>query len=164
MQNNINKKATEEVSFVGIWKVTIRDAKTNDIKRVYTQKNIIPTVGRTLVMNNLTNSSPDNTMKINYTALGTGATAVSNANTTLAAETYRKTTASSTNSSNIGYVSAFYTATECDGTYYEAGLFSNATASTDSGILFSRVLLNAPTGIAKSNTETLTIDYTVTLS
>jgi len=161
---NIIEKISNNIQLTGIWKVTIRDAKTGKIKRVYIQKNIIPTVGRTLIANNLTATNPDHSMLINYTALGTGTTAVSNNDTTLDTEVYRKATASRTNSNNIAYVTAFYTATECNGTYYEAGLFCDATGTADSGVLFSRVLLNAPNGISKSNTETLTIDYTITIS
>ena len=158
---SINKK--EGVALKGHWKITIRDVKTGKVKRIYHQDNIIPTVGRTLLANNLTNSSPDNDPRINYTALGTGSTAVANTDTTLDTETYRTTTASSTNSNNVAYVTAFYTATECNGTYKEAGLFCNGTGAADSGVLFSRVLLNAPSGIAKTVTETLTVDYTITI-
>jgi len=127
-------------------------------------ENIIPTVGRTMIANNLAVSAADDDPFINYTALGTDDTAVADGQTTLIAETYRKTTASGTNADNVAYVSAFYTAAEVDGTFYEAGLFCDATAAADDGILFSRVLLNAPTGLAKSVTETLTIDYTITIS
>jgi len=157
-------KETSTIKLKGHWKITIRDAKTGKVKRVYEMDNIIPTCGRTLIANNLTDTSPDNTMRINYTALGTGTTAVDNAQTTLVTETYRKATASSTNASNVGYVTAFYTATECNGTYKEAGLFCDAVDTPDDGILFSRVLLNAPTGIAKTVTETMSLDYTLTLS
>ena len=127
-------------------------------------QNIIPTVGRTMIANNLTASSPTDTMNINYTAVGTGNTAVANGDTTLATESYRKTTASSTNANNVAYVTAFYDATEVTGTFKEAGLFSNASSTTDSGVLFSRVLLNGGAGIVKSGTETLTIDTTITIS
>ena len=162
----MNKKtnAKEGVALKGIWKITIRDAKTGKIKRVYHEENIIPTVGRTMIANNLTASSPDDVLRINYTALGTGSTAVANGDTTLVTETYRTTTGSSTNANNIAYVTAFYTAAEDSGTYKEAGLFCDATASANNGILFSRVLLNAPSGITKTVTETLTIDYTITIS
>jgi len=157
------KKIKDSIGLKGIWKITIRDAKTGKIKRTYIQENIIPTVGRTMIANNLTETSPDNTMRINYTALGTGSTAVANGDTTLDTEAYRKLTASQTNANNVAYCTAFYTATECNGTYYEAGLFSDGSASTDSGILFSRVLLNAPSGIAKTVTETLTVDYSIVI-
>lgn len=127
-------------------------------------ENIIPTVGRTLLANNLTATSPTNNPRINYTALGTGTTTPANGNTQLATETYRKQVSSETNADNVAYVTAFYTATEVTGTFYEHGLFCNGSASANSGVLFSRVLLNAPTGITKSATESLTIDYTITLS
>ena len=126
--------------------------------------NIVPTVGRAMLADNLTNSSPTDAPRINYTALGSGDTAVSNSDVQLVTEVFRKTTASGTNADNVAYVTAFYDATETTGTYKEAGLFSNGTASADSGVLFSRVLLSAPTGIVKSSTETLTIDYTLTIS
>jgi len=45
-----------------------------------------------------------------------------------------------------------------------SGIFSNATGVADSGILISHVLLNAPTGIAKSNTESLSIDWSLVVS
>ena len=131
---------------------------------IFEYENIITAVGRGLLANNLTNASPTDDPRINYTALGTGNTAVANGDTTLDVEAYRRTTASATNADNIAYVTAFYSATETSGTFKEAGLFCNGTASADSGVLFSRVLLNSGTGITKSVTETLTIDYTLTIS
>ena len=164
MIKNIKNKQKEDGYMTGIYTITLRDIRTGKITQQYEIKNIIPTVGRTMVVNNLTSSSPDNAMRINYIALGTGSTAVSNVDTTLDTEIHRKQTSSATNSNNIGYVTGFFTATEVVDTIKEAGLFSDGTATTDSGILVSRVLLNAPTGIVKSNTESLTIDWVITLS
>ena len=127
-------------------------------------ENIVPTVGRALLADNLANTSPTDDPRINFTALGSLDTAVSNADTTLATEVFRKTTASGTNADNVAFITAFYDATETTGTYKEAGLFCNGTASVDSGVLFSRVLLNPTSGIVKSSTETLTIDYTITIT
>lgn len=152
------------VKMYGVWTITIRDAKDGYIKRQYKIKNLIPTVGRAVIANNLTASSPTYSPRINYTALGTGTASPANSDTTLATEVYRKATASATNSANVAYVTAFYTAVETTGTYKEAGLFIGATGTANSGALFSRVLLNAPSGITKSGTETLTIDYTLTIS
>ncbi len=127
-------------------------------------ENIIPTVGRTMIANNLASSTPDNEMVIEYIALGTDNTTPANEDTALGTETYRNSVASKTSSNNIVYVSGFFNATETDGTFYEAGIFCNATETTDSGILLSHVLIDAPTGVVKSNTTTLTIDWTVTIS
>ena len=129
--------------------------------KVFVEENIIVTSGKTMIANNLVATSPTDVMRINYTALGDNATAVANGDTTLGNEVYRKTTASYTNSANIAYVTAFYTADEIEDTLHEAGLFSDATGDADNGVLFSHVLLNQPTGIVKSNTETLTLDYQI---
>ena len=157
-------KKYENASLTGTYTFTIRDAKTNKIKRVYEFKNIIPTVGRTMIANNLTNVTPTDDPLVNYIALGTGDTAPANGDTSLVAETYRNQVASRTNSGIIGYVTGFFSATETDGTFKEAAIYSNGTASVDSGILLSRVLLNVPTGIVKSNTESLTVDWTLTIN
>jgi len=131
---------------------------------VYAIPNLNPTVGRTMIANNLASTSPTTVMRLNYSSLGTGTAAPANADTTLATETFRKLLASYTNSNNIAYFTAFYTGPETSGTFYEAGLFAGATATANSGVLFSRVLLSAPTGIVKTLTNSLTIDYTCTIS
>jgi hypothetical protein len=139
---------------------TVRDEKTGKIKRQYRYKNLIPTVGRTMIADNLTNSSPDNTPRVTHVALGDDATAVANGDTTLTNEVYRNAVASETNSSNIAYFTGFFSATEDDDTYNEAGLFSDGTGSADTGILLSHVNIS----ITKSLTESLTIDWTITIS
>jgi len=146
---------------VGIWRFTIRDAVTGRIKRVQTYRNLLPTVGRAAIANHLTSATPSPAaLRINKTALGTGVTAPANGDTQLQTETFRKDTASATNSNNVGFVTAFYTAPEVSGTFREAGLFINGTATVNSGTLFSRVAIN----ITKTASETLTIDYTLTIS
>jgi len=122
--------------------------------------NIIPTVGRTMIANNLTSVSPTNVMLANYIALGSGTNTPANADTTLQTETYRNAVASRTNASNIAYVTGFFSATETSGTYREAAIFSNGTGSANSGVLVSRVAIN----VTKSTSETLTIDWTLTIS
>jgi len=123
-------------------------------------ENIIPIVGRKLIANNLTNASPTNTMLITHAALGSSSTAVANGDTTLGVEVYRNAIASLTNASNVGYATAFFNATETSGTYAEAGIFSNGTGTVDTGILLSHVLIS----VTKSVSETLTIDWELTIS
>lgn len=124
-------------------------------------KNLIPTVGRSAIANWLTQASPSPaSIRLNYTALGTGATAPANGDTQLQTETYRKAIASATNSNNVAYCTAFYTAPETSGTYTEAGIFMNATGTANSGTIFSRVAIS----ITKTTSNTLTIDYTITIS
>lgn len=123
-------------------------------------ENIVPTVGRTMIANNLTDTTPDNVMYVKKVALGSGTNTPANGDTTLQTETYRNDVASRTNASNIGYVTGFFSATEVSGTFREAGLFSDGTASANTGILVSRVAIN----ITKSLSESLTIDWTLTIS
>jgi len=153
-------KKEETICLKGHYKFTIRDAITNEILRVYNYSNIIPTVGRAMLANNLTDATPTDDPRINYVALGTGTNAPANADTALQTETYRNTVASQTNSNNIAYCTGFFSATETSGTFRECGLFANGTGAADSGVLFSRVAINVTKGV----TETLTIDWTITIS
>jgi hypothetical protein len=73
---------------------------------------------------------------------------------------YRNAIAYITNAANIGYADGFFTAVETSGTYTEAGIFSNGTATVNSGILVSHVAI----AITKSTSETLTVSWTLTIS
>jgi len=144
----------------GVYKFTLRDIHTGEVI-VKKYKNLIPTAGRSAIASWLTASSPSPaSMRLNYTALGTGATAPANGDVQLQTETYRKAIASATNASNVAYATAFYTAPEVSGTFTEAGIFMNATGTANSGTLFSRVAVS----ITKSTSQSLTIDYTITIS
>ena len=154
------KKLSDCLNIKGKVKLTIRDSLTNEIKRIFEYNNLIVTVGKTLVANNLTDATPDNDPRINYVALGSSGTAPAAADTQLGTEVYRNAVASETNASNIVYITGFFNATETTGTYAEAGLFANGTAVANSGVLFSHVAIS----ITKTNTETLTIDWTITIS
>lgn len=157
----IQIKEKEQTGIKGHWKFTIRDAKTGKVKRVYDYDNLIPTVGRAQIAKALEAAlSTVSEIEINFTSLGTGLTAPANGDTTLETETFRKAVASLTSSSNQLFITAFYTAAEVSGTFKEAGIFINGTATLDSGILFSRVAID----VTKSTSETLTIDYTVTIT
>lgn len=158
--SNATIKEKAGVQMYGVYKFTLRDIYTGE-EQVTIVKNLIPTAGRTAIANWLTNSSPTPaSMRLNYTALGTGATAPANGDVQLQTETYRKAIASATNSNNIAYCTAFYTAPETSGTFTEAGIFMNATGVANSGTLFSRVAIS----ITKTTSQSLTIDYTITIS
>ena len=149
----------ENTSLKGHYKFTLKDINTGE-EQVFEYDNIIPTSGRTLIANNLTDATPNNPILLNKAALGTGTNTPANADTTLQTETYRNDLASRTNAANIAYATAFFNATETTGTYREAGIFADGAAGADTGILFSRVAIN----ITKTNTQTLTLDWVLTLS
>lgn len=101
-------------------------------------------------------------IKINKALLGTGVTGSAAASDTqLETETYRNDMASHANSSNIAYVTAFFTQTEVTGTFKEFGNAIRGTGTANSGYLWSHVKgLNW----AKDNVTTLTIDCKYTFA
>lgn len=83
----------------------------------------------------------DNTYtgEITYMALGTGTPTPAAADTTLATEVYRNATASSADSANVVYLTAYYTEAEVNGTFTEFGNFIDGTAGAGTGQLWSHV-------------------------
>lgn len=122
--------------------------------------NLLPTVGRAMIANNLTDATPTNTPLVNKVELGTGTTAPANGDTDLETGTYRNDVASLTNANHVAYMTGFFGATETSGTFREAGLFSDGTATLGTGVLLSRVAIN----ITKSTSETLTLDWELTIN
>lgn len=121
--------------------------------------NLLPTVGRSAIAQRLANTTTYTNI-VNKVALGSGTTAPANADTTLATEVYRNNAASLTYSSNIAYITGFFTAAETSGTYGEAGLFIDGTATANTGQLLSRALIS----VTKTATQTLTVDWQITIS
>jgi len=156
----MENKTKENVCLKGVYKFTLRNIYTGE-EKIYIVENLIPTIARTAIANYLSDATPSPaSLRINYSALGTGVNAPANGDTQLQTETFRKDIASETNAANVAYFTAFYTAPEVSGTFKEAGLFFNATSTPNSGTLFSRVAID----ITKTTSESLTIDYQITIS
>lgn len=158
-KNLINLVKKESVTLKGIYTFTLENIHTGE-KRIITKENLVVLTGRAYIILRMMNDQASPGIKLTHAVLGTGIAVPTNADTQLQTEVYRKNVASATSSGNIGYVSAFYTATEVSGTFREAAIFINGTAVVNSGTLFSRVSIN----IAKTNIETLTVDYQITLN
>lgn len=160
----MKKKLIQDPSVIKIKvnvNATVRDSKTGRIKRAKKFHNIIPTVGRAAIANNLTDSTPSpSSLLVDYCEVGTGTNAPANGDTTLQTAHTRTAVASRTNSNNIAYITGFFSATEAVATLREAGLFIAGSITLGTGTLFSRVAIN----VTKSNTETLTLDWTITIS
>lgn len=120
-------------------------------------ENITTTVGRAVFAQIL---GGDNTYtgNVNYTALGTNATAAAVGQTTLVTETYRKALSSGTDSSTTSYIETFFTAAETSGTYEEYGNFIDGTAGADTGQMFNRFTQS----VTKAVTETLNVQSIIT--
>ena len=153
------KQSEETFSVFQNITATIRDAKTGKIKRVYKERNLVATAGRTVLAMILSNDLTY-TGVINYGLLGTSTTAPANADTKLGTEAFRKAPSSNTNTANVANISFYYTAGDCNGTYKEFGTVIDGGAGADSGQLFSHVAVDW----VKSAAETLTVDCQYTIS
>lgn len=91
---------------------------------------------------------------INYGALGSGITAVSAGDTTLATEVFRKTYASRSRSSKSTTIDYYFSKGDTNGTYNEFGCFIAGTATANSGQLYNRLLTG---GWTKSASEAMTV-------
>lgn len=184
-------QAQEKTALKGVWKITLADVVTSEARRLQAKikrlrdrgddpklmrrlidqlngkfgqapifvENIIPTAGRSVLAQRLANTTTY-TGIINKVGLGSNSTPVANGDTILGTETYRNAAASLTYANNIAYITGFFTAAEVSGTFAEAGLFIDGTASANTGQLFSHVLI----AVTKSAAQTLTIDWTLTIS
>lgn len=97
-----------------------------------------------------------------YIELGTGTTAVSASQTTLATPstaTWLQVTAVSASGSTT-LLEAVYNAASANGTWTELGLFANATATAGSGTMVARVLLPW----TKTSSQYATVTWSVTFS
>jgi hypothetical protein len=114
----------------------MRFYRLGKLKRVDKQKNVICNAGFNALIRHLINDTTY-TGYINKMALGTGTPTPAATDTKLQTETYRNTTASGTVSSNIAYCTAYFTETECSGTYTEFGNFIDGTDTADTGQIWS---------------------------
>lgn len=165
MSEKLVKNPSKELSAIfkekqGLFIGMVRELNSICRTEKFVFENIVPTVGRTMIANNLTDATPDNAMRIKYAELGTSTQAPANGDTALIASSYRNAIASETNAANIAYATAFFSAAEVSGTFKEAGIFADGTASAGTGILVSRVAIDVTKGL----TETLTIDWTLTIT
>lgn len=124
--------------------------------------NIVPTVARTMMANNMFNASPTDDPLVRWAEVGASVQAPANSDTALidTSTNYRNAIASRSNTLNIGYGSAFFGLTEVSGTFGEAGIFASGTSTKGTGILVSRVSIT----VTKTTSQTLTIDWSLTYS
>lgn len=128
--------------------------------REHVGTNLIATVGRQAIAKRLANDTTY-TGIINYGALGSSATAATNADTQLGTEVFRKTTASTSNTTNQAFIDFFYSKTDTNGTYQEFGTVIDGTASTNTGQLFTHFITG---GWTKTSSESMTVACVYTLS
>lgn len=150
----------DKVGFYGRGILTARHIKTGK-EIVIVKNNLIVTVGLQLVGDLLIDKSGYDT-GLTYQAIGTSATSPAVGDTTLTAEAARKAITTRTRSGADCTFTTFFTAAESTYAIEEAGVFghSTATASADSGVLFSHWLVSFNNS---GGTYDLTFDYVLTI-
>jgi aminoglycoside phosphotransferase len=116
-------------------------------------RNIVVTVGRSVLAQRLANTTTY-TGTINYGALGSSSTAVTNADTQLGTEVFRKIVASASYTNNVAFIDFFYAKADTNGTYQEFGTFIDGSGSANSGQMFTHTLTG---GWTKSSSESMTV-------
>jgi hypothetical protein len=122
---------------------------------VLEKKNLVVTAGKGYLASALiaAPASPFVSM-----AIGTGTTAATVADTALQTETARAVFTSSSVASNVATLSTTFIAGSGTGAITEAGIFTNASSG---GTMLSHVVFSA---VNKGSTDTLTINWTITVS
>lgn len=140
--------------------VELRDAKTGKLKSSDLIKNTFCTVGKNAIADALRGTETNNRGIITWCAVGTDATAPDVADTTLGAELFRKLVSVRSVAANVAQFQTFFTTAEANGSLREAGLFGDdASATTDSGTLFSKLAINR----TKTSGDTLTLTWSITV-
>lgn len=131
----------------------------------FAQSNLVVTAGVTAVTQALSNNiTAVSAIAVNYAAVGSGTTTPAAADVQLTTESFRKTITSLNYISGSFFGGMYIDYTESSGTYYEGGVFINASATVNSGTILNHVLLNSPTGIVKTTAQVLTINYQITFT
>ena len=123
-------------------------------------KNLITSEGKNLLAEALRNNAID--CEIKYIGIGSDNTAPTTADTTLGNETFRKAVTSQiAGGTGITITNLYVAPEEAVGTIEEIGFFSgsSASATTDSGVLFARVLYSR----TKTAVESIQIERTDTI-
>ena len=123
-------------------------------------KNLITSEGKNLLAEALRNNAID--CEIKYIGIGSDNTAPTTADNTLGNETFRKAVTSQiAGGTGITITNLYVAPEEAVGTIEEIGFFSGASASatTDSGVLFARVLYSR----TKTAVESIQIERTDTI-
>lgn len=131
------------------------------VSRKQTRKNLVPNFLRYELAKVFIGESVAPTFNANYIALGDDATAPAYTNTTLGNETYRSLFDARYTSFNVAYFDKFFGSSVVGGnSYREVGIFTDATASANSGYLLSHSGINEDMEVNESLTVNGRLTFT----
>lgn len=127
--------------------------KLGKLINVDKHKNVICNAGFNAIVKRLANDLTY-TGVINKMILGTGSGTPSAGDTQMFVEAYRNNTASGTDSSNVAYLTAYFSETEVTGTFTEFGNVIDGGSGANTGKLWSHI---AGLNWVKTNTVVLVV-------
>ena len=143
--------------FKGCYRFRYRDAATGATRVSGCYQNVVCLTGKALIAAWLNGEGAMPTPL--YGAVGTGSGTPGTGDSALFAELQRVALASSTRGSNVVTLDFFFSTGQANGTLTECGLFLAASAAANSGSLLSHALISE----VKTSTETLTVEFTITV-
>lgn len=159
-----NEKIQQGMWMIGKWTFDIQDTITGKTRKIE-EYNLIPTVAKEAFAAQMSNGNTTNIGDNLYVAIGSDPTAPASWDTTLGTEVTRKAASSTSFLVSVASVATFFAAWEATGTHREFWLFwnwntSTASATPDTGILFSHVSAN----VSVSSVETLTTTFQISFT
>jgi hypothetical protein len=121
-------------------------------KILYEKNNMVVNAGLLWLCDRMKNNSQS---FLDYIAVGTDATAVTAADTTLGTEVIRKQATSKTSSIGTYMMETLISGSEAQGTWREAAMFPDASGGT----MFNRVIINFVKG-----EKNVTLRFTITIT
>ena len=158
------KGIKEKTGEFRVWNFVFQDTR-NGNTRSETLYNKVPNVFLNASAQQITGENTYNIGQNLYIALGSNSTSPTSGDTALLTETIRKASSDTSVSGSVAYITVFFASGEATGTHSEFGLFGSgaatlATASTNSGILYSRTV--GSISVASYETLTITVEITFT--
>lgn len=155
----------EKIHFGAIWHFQVHDAATGELKREFTEYNIVPNVFHNAVAQQIAGVNTQQIGQNLYVALGTSTETPTVSDTQLNTEVVRKLANTNYASGPTATIRAFFNQTEAVGVFRVFGLFMSggttvASTTPNSGILSSKVA--GLVSVASSETLTVTITFTST--
>lgn len=160
-------KKKSEAQITGHMRLEVRDSITGELKRVHEQTNKIMAsdgFGVNLIMRQFVGNTSF-ALNLNKCKIGSGTTAPSAGDIDLQTPVTFSVSGAAVDRGNatasVSSVELEFFLSDADlpnGTYTEFGIF------TSDSKIFTRVLINAPTGYTKASNEDATVRYTITIT
>lgn len=144
----------------GLWRELVEELGRLTTVKTYSFKNRVVLGARTMQAGRLIGVTTY-TGIVNYGALGTGSTAVTDADSVLDTEVKRKQVASTAQTNDQVSIDFYYSKSDTNGTYQEFGLFIDGTSTVDTGLMFNRALTG---GWTKSSLESMTVSIQININ